>query len=87
MAFTSEERPVRSQLIARGLAGGELDELAQFFSARLPEAGYRLGIGDSEAGEAEAPFTGHGYRGKWKVNVVPTCPGTILVTLVVIRQR
>jgi hypothetical protein len=86
MIFTSAERPVRPQLIVRGLAGGDLEDVATFFSKRLPPAGFRIGLGDSEPGEAEAPFTGHGYRGKWKVNEIPTCPGGLLLTFVFIVQ-
>ena len=43
------------------------------------------GIGDSEGSESEAPFTGNGYRGKWRVNSIPDC-AAVRLTLVLIEQ-
>ncbi len=65
-----------------GLTGG----VAGFFQKRLPERGFRLGRGDAEAHEKESPFSGHGYRGSWRVVKNPTgCP-VVAVFVVLIRQ-
>jgi hypothetical protein len=45
-----------------------------------------MGLGDSESNEAEAPFTGKGFRGKWRVNAIANCPTAVVLTLVLIRQ-
>ena len=68
-----------------GAIPADLQEAAAFFSDALPEQGYQVGIGDAEGTESEAPFTGNGYRGKWRVNEIPDCPALTL-TLVLIEQ-
>ena len=51
----------------RGYVPGAINPGRDFLVSRLPAAGYRLGAGDAEATEAEAVFTGHGVRGKFKL--------------------
>jgi hypothetical protein len=74
------------QFHLRGVVAGDLGGVASFFEDRLPERGFRLGRGDQEAHEKESPFTGHGYRGRWRVVKNPQdCP-VVAVFLVLIRQ-
>ncbi|MGH7541108.1 MAG: hypothetical protein ACRELC_08925, partial [Gemmatimonadota bacterium] len=68
-----------------GLVPVELQEAAAFFNGTLPDHGYEVGIGDAEGTESEAPFTGNGYRGKWRVNSIPDCDA-VRLTLVLIEQ-
>jgi hypothetical protein len=71
--ITSTGRPAPGSLFLRGLVTGGLSETAGFFKRRLPPAGFELGEGDSESGEAESEFSGKGVSGKWKVNAIPGC--------------
>ena len=80
------QRPFPGQLIVRGVAPAGIDAAASFFEDELPDAGYRLGRGDAEAGERESLFTGDGLRGGWRVNRIPDCDGAVTVTVGVIRQ-
>lgn len=82
---TSVERPHPGQLVVRGAIPADIQEATAFFSDTLPESGYRVGVGDAEGAESEAPFTGNGYRGKWRVNELPDCPA-LKLTLVLIEQ-
>jgi hypothetical protein len=84
--ITSSARPYPGQLVVAGVVPADLDGAADFFGDELPAHGFELGFGDSEQGEAEAPFTGHGVRGKWKVNDIADCPQAVTLTLVVIEQ-
>ena len=84
--FVNAQRPFRNQLVVRGVVPGELGATADFFRDRLPDAGYELGAGDAEPGEAESLFTGPGVRGGWRVNVIPECDGAVRLLLVVVRQ-
>lgn len=85
--ITSSQRPHPGQLLIGGVIPADLRGAAVFFTDELPARGYQLGIGDSEQGEAEAPFSGHGFRGKWKVNGILNCPNAVTLTLVLIDQR
>jgi hypothetical protein len=69
--------------IVRGYVPGAINPGRDFLVSRLPAAGYRLGAGDSEATEAEAVFTGHGVRGKFKLNTVTGCPGALTIQIAV----
>ena len=83
--LTSAASPFKAQLVIVGLIPGDLQEAAGFFSDSLPDHGYKVGIGDAEGTESEAPFTGKGFRGKWRVNGIPNCQA-VKLTLVLIEQ-
>jgi hypothetical protein len=82
----SSESPFEGQIVVLGLVPADIPEAAAFFNDTLPEQGYEVGIGDSEGTESEAPFTGNGYRGKWRVNSIANCAGAVRLTLVLIEQ-
>jgi hypothetical protein len=83
---TASSQPHRGQLVLAGLVPADLQDAASFFDDSLRASGYRQGLGDSESNEAEAPFTGKGFRGKWKVNSIAGCPEAVSLTLVLIKQ-
>jgi hypothetical protein len=74
-----------SQFLLGGVIPADLQDAAGFFDKSLPERGYQVGIGDAEAAEAEAPFTGNGFRGRWRVNEIPDCPA-LRLTLILIKE-
>lgn len=84
---TDAQRIGPGQFHVRGVVAGDLGAAAAFFERELPERGFSLGRGDQEAHEQESPFTGHGYRGRWRVvrNPAVDCP-VVAVFLVLIRQ-
>ena len=84
--MTASSAPHAGQLVLAGLVPADLQDAASFFDDSLRAGGYRQGLGDSESNEAEAPFTGHGFRGKWKVNSIAGCPEAVSLTLVLIKQ-
>jgi hypothetical protein len=83
--ITSSATPSPGQLRIGGVIPADIQQAAEFFADELPRAGYELGRGDSEQGEAEAPFTGRGVRGEWKVNGILNCSNAVTLTLVVIE--
>jgi hypothetical protein len=82
---TSAASPYAGQVVVLGAIPAGLHDAASFFGNALPDHGYEVGIGDSEGNESEAPFTGNGYRGRWRVNEIPECPA-VRLTLVLIEQ-
>jgi hypothetical protein len=81
----SSESPFANQLVVLGVVPGDLQDAASFFNETLPDHGYQVGIGDAEGTESEAPFTGNGYRGRWRVNAIPDC-AALRLTLIFIEQ-
>jgi hypothetical protein len=69
--------------LVTGVVSQEFRSAVDFFVTKMPAAGYRLGTGDAEMGEAEAYFTGPNLHGKWKVNGIPNCPGAVTLALYV----
>jgi hypothetical protein len=69
--------------IYSGYVPGAINPVRDFFVSRLPAAGFRLGAGDAEAAEAEAAYSGHGVRGRWKVHAVYGCPGALTIQIAV----
>ena len=65
---------------------GTFGDVRDFFEGELERRGYRVGVGDAEEGEAEAPFTGNGYRGRWLVRKVRDCDAATSVRLILIKQ-
>lgn len=65
---------------------GTFGDVRDFFTTELERSGYRIGRGDSEEGEVEAPFTGNGYRGRWLVRKIRDCDTAVSVRLILIRQ-
>jgi hypothetical protein len=82
--FTQVELPFAGQSVVSGVSPGDLEQTRSFYEGRLDEAGYRQGRGESEPGEAEALFTGHGVRGGWRAKAIPGCEGAVRLTLVVV---
>ena len=86
VVLTDAQRLGPGQFSLRGVVRGDLDGVAGFFKRELPESGFALGVGDAEAHEQEAPFTGRGYRGSWRVVKHPgDCP-VVAVFVVLIEQ-
>lgn len=69
--------------IVGGRIPGGINAVRDFLVSRAPAAGYRIVGGDAEAAEAEAAFVGHGGHGRWKVRLLPGCPGALTVELAV----
>lgn len=84
--FARVEVPFENQSIASGVSPGSLDSIRSFYGESLDEAGYQEGRGESEPGETEALFSGHGVRGGWRANVIPGCEGAVRLTLVVVSS-
>lgn len=83
--FSKVETPFEGQSVVSGVSPGDLDGTRSFYEDRLDDAGYNQGLGESEPGETEALFTGHGVRGGWRANTVRGCDGAVRLTLVVVR--
>ncbi len=53
-----------------------------FLQTRFPAAGFPLGDGEVEPGDAESIFTGHGYYGRWSIRALE---GQTLLSMFTVR--
>ena len=70
-----------------GLVPLGLRDAANFFAKGLPAAGYKLGRGETEAGDAESRFEGNGYAGYLQMRVIADCPGAVTLTLTLSKYK
>jgi hypothetical protein len=68
-------------IVLEGFIPMELKEATRFFVQKLPDAGFRLGRGEVERGEAESRFGGNGVAGFFKVRIIEGCPGALQFTV------
>ena len=68
-------------VVLRGRVPGYINPVRDWLVSHVPASGFRITGGDAEAAEAEASFTGHGVRGRWKVRELPGCPGALTLQL------
>jgi hypothetical protein len=69
-----------------GYAPLTLQDSVRFILDKYPKAGYTLGRGDSERTEAEATFSGNGWRGGFRINSLLNCPNATQWMIVVLKQ-
>jgi hypothetical protein len=84
-ALTSRMNLPQDRTLVTGMIPLDFRAAVDFYVLKLPAAGYQLGAGDAEQGEAEALFLGESARGKWKVNAILNCPDAVTLTLLVGR--
>lgn len=80
-AITSRETRSADRIIVETIVPGDVKSVAVFFERALPQAGFTPGKGESEPSEAEASWSGNGYRGRWKANSIVNCPDKVSLTI------
>ncbi len=74
-------RRAEPALVLQGFIPMELREATRFFAKNLPAAGFQLGRGEVERGEADARFGGHGVIGLFKLQRIEDCAGALELTI------
>ncbi len=69
----ADPRRERELCSARRLLAAEFQRRAAFSAPELLRAGYGLGRGDQEPGEAESAFSGNGWNGGFRIATVMGC--------------
>lgn len=80
-----ETRKDGDYTVADGSSAGTVEQVRDFFQRELPAAGYELGDGDAEEGEAETEFEGKGIRGKLRIRAISGCDDRVSLELAVAR--
>ena len=86
LVLTHAEVDELGRIVVNGFAPGDIATVGRFFEDELPPNGYRVGRGDAEEFEKEAPFTGGGFRGQWRVFGSPDCREAVRVLVILIPQ-
>lgn len=73
--------------MAEGFVPMELPQATRFFVQNLTAAGFRLGRGEAERGEAESRFGGNGIIGFFRLRNMRDCPGALQLAITVSEYK
>jgi hypothetical protein len=76
-------RPAKPGILIQGFIPMELPQATRFLLQNLTAAGYQLGRGDAEEGEAEDSFVGNGVVGFFRLRSIRDCAGALQLVLLV----
>jgi hypothetical protein len=79
VVFHIEDRG-QDGVIATGVTATPFPQVLAAMNASRA-AGYKITTGETEADDAEANWTGHGYTGRWAIKKSTTCPGQTVIQL------
>jgi hypothetical protein len=85
--ITTSTRRAGAALVLEGLVPMELPQATRFFLQKLAAAGYRLGRGEAEEGEAEDRFFGNGIQGFFRLRTMRDCPGALQLVITVSEYK
>ncbi len=72
-------------VVGTGVVRGSLKSVLAQLNGPAQAAGWKVTTGETEEHDAEANWTGHGYRGRWAIRDSATCPGEVVVQLLSTR--
>ena len=76
--FNSEDRGSDGTIVSAISSSGFADILA-FMNGEVVDAGYRVDKGETEPHDAEAEWSGNGFRGRWAIRESSQCPGETVI--------
>ena len=74
-------REAGSSVVVSGVVPLGFDDATRYLADHFPGSGLELGESDSEAGEAEADFSGGGLSGRWKLHEIAGCEGATTLSV------
>jgi len=81
LTVTSTQATGNGGHVVKGRTPLSLRDGARFILKQLPAAGYSLGKGDSEADEADAPFSKGAVQGSFRLSATQPCSTTVTLTI------
>ncbi|GCD90837.1 hypothetical protein [Nocardioides sp. LS1] len=77
-AYNVEDRGTDG-IIVTAVTGSAFKDVLEFMNKDVADAGYEVESGETEAHDAEAEWTGNGYRGRWAIRESAQCPGETVI--------
>lgn len=73
------EHRARTGSIVSAVSSARFKAILDFMNQDVAGAGYRVQKGETEAHDAEADWTGKGFRGRWTIRESASCPGETVI--------
>ncbi len=76
--FNTEDRGSDGTIVSAISSSGFEDILA-FMNGQVVDAGYEVDKGETEEHDAEAEWSGNGFRGRWAIRESAKCSGETVI--------
>jgi hypothetical protein len=78
VVFHAEDRGPDG-VVVTGVTSLPFKQVLASLNGPTQRAGYKVTRGETEEHDAEANWSGHGYRGRWAIRTSGSCPGETVV--------
>jgi hypothetical protein len=78
VVFNAEDRG-QDGVVATGVTSTPFKQVLAALNGPAQRAGFKVTDGETEEHDAEANWTGNGYRGRWAIRESGSCPGETVV--------
>ncbi len=78
VVFHAEDRGSDSTVVT-AISSAGFRSILDFMNEDVVAAGFRIEKGETEEHDAEAEWTGNGFRGRWAIRESASCPGQTVV--------
>lgn len=78
VVFHAEDRGADG-VVVTGVTRTPFKQVLASLNGPTQRAGFKVTDGETEEHDAEANWTGHGYRGRWAIRESGSCPGETVV--------
>jgi hypothetical protein len=68
-----------SGTVVTGVVDADFEAVLDFMNGEVAAAGFEVDSGETEEDDAEAEWSGNGYRGRWAIRASPTCDGETVI--------
>jgi hypothetical protein len=83
--FHAEDRGADG-IIVTAISSTPFPKVLDFMNGDVTDAGFGVDKGETEEHDAEASWSGNGYRGRWALKESGSCPGETLIQVLSTRS-
>ena len=85
VVFDTQDRGAGG-VVATGITSLPFKEVLASLNGPAQQAGFKVTNGETEAHDAEANWTGNGYRGRWAIRESASCAGETVVQVLASKK-
>ncbi len=76
--FNSEDRGSDGTIVS-AISSSSFQDILAFMNGQVTDAGYQVDKGETEEHDAEAEWSGNGFRGRWAIRESAKCSGETVI--------
>jgi hypothetical protein len=83
--FHSEDRGADGTIVT-AVSSAPFEDVLAFLNGPVADAGFEVEKGETEEHDAEAEWSGEGFRGRWAIRESAQCPGETVIQVLSARS-